>query len=84
MSAKSVVSFLVAMSVCCGFCSQVIDELRGYDTTTTSKGGFPGIVPFEGGFGGAAIARRKRMIWFPYPVYYGGSDANQIFKVRRN
>nr|AVP12646.1 CD109 antigene-like protein 1 [Littorina littorea] len=58
---------------------QVIDELKGYDTTQTKSN----IVPFGGGFGGIrplGLARAKRMIWWPYPVYYGGSDANQIFK----
>ena len=34
-----------------------------------------------GGFGGA-VPREKRMIWWPYPVYYGGSDAQKIFEVR--
>ena len=27
------------------------------------------------------VGRRKRMVWWPYPVYYGGSDAQQIFDV---
>ena len=28
-----------------------------------------------------AVGRKKRMIWWPYPIYYGGSDAGQIFSV---
>lgn len=27
------------------------------------------------------LGRKKRMIWWPYPTYYGGSDASQIFSV---
>ncbi|XP_053399007.1 CD109 antigen-like [Mercenaria mercenaria] len=38
--------------------SEVIDELKSYDT----------------------IKHRKKMaVWWPYPVYYGGSDAKTIF-----
>lgn len=30
------------------------------------------------------LGRKKRMIWWPYPTYYGGSDASQIFAVSAN
>ncbi|XP_071127944.1 CD109 antigen-like isoform X2 [Mytilus edulis] len=54
--------------------SQVVEELKSYDTKHKS------ISPFFFGGGGIGIAARKRrMIWWPYPTYYGGSDASQIF-----
>ncbi|KAL4230965.1 hypothetical protein ACF0H5_011338 [Mactra antiquata] len=55
--------------------SEVIDELKTYDTITPVHNQFFGggdIMPM-------AVGRKKRMIWWPYPVYYGGSDANAIF-----
>lgn len=56
---------------------QVIDELKSYDTIA------PHVDPY---FGGGIMpmdvaARKKRMIWWPYPVYYGGSDAFTVFEV---
>ncbi|XP_076447000.1 CD109 antigen-like [Babylonia areolata] len=54
--------------------SQVMEELKSYDTIRTP--GLDTIMPFGGGI----MARRKRMIYFPFPVYYGGSDANTIFQ----
>ncbi|KAK7492646.1 hypothetical protein BaRGS_00016125, partial [Batillaria attramentaria] len=55
--------------------SMVIDELKTYDTIANVRSPI-GVFPMGGGI---AMARRKRMIWWGYPVYYGGSDANQIF-----
>ncbi|PVD34971.1 hypothetical protein C0Q70_06252 [Pomacea canaliculata] len=55
---------------------QVIGELKTYDTIETASSPYIDVLPF------GAIARRKRMIWFPFPRYYGGSDANQIFKLK--
>ncbi|KAL8605629.1 hypothetical protein ACOMHN_066324 [Nucella lapillus] len=68
--------------------AQVIDELKSYDSTISPSSVGGGIMPMGGGgimpMGGRAgepiAARKKRMIWWPYPVYYGGSDANQIFQ----
>lgn len=55
---------------------QVIDELKSYDTITHSS------MPFCCDFMPMAANRKKRMaIWWPYPVYYGGSDASAIFEV---
>ncbi|CAC5388514.1 CD109 [Mytilus coruscus] len=57
--------------------SVVVEELKSYDTKHKS------ISPFFFGGGGIGIAARKRrMIWWPYPTYYGGSDASQIFSVK--
>ncbi|XP_071088377.1 CD109 antigen-like isoform X11 [Haliotis cracherodii] len=60
--------------------SEVISELKSYDTIkSVGGGGFGGPIPL------GAVARRKRMVlpwggWWGFPTYYGGSDANQIFK----
>ncbi|XP_067663894.1 CD109 antigen-like isoform X3 [Haliotis asinina] len=59
--------------------SEVISELKSYDTIKNVGGGFRGPIPL------GAVARRKRMVmpwggWWGFPTYYGGSDANQIFK----
>ena len=37
-------------------------------------------MPF-GGMGIDMIAGRKRMVWWGYPMYYGGSTAAEIFGV---
>ncbi|XP_033743827.1 CD109 antigen-like isoform X3 [Pecten maximus] len=62
--------------------AEVTAELKTYDTITHDNGP----IYFGGGIGGnfgggiaPAIGRRKRMIWWPYTTYYGGSDAKQIF-----
>ncbi|KAL5016374.1 hypothetical protein ScPMuIL_005963 [Solemya velum] len=57
--------------------SEVIDELKTYDTIKETNSIIPG--PFLGGGVGRPMFRRKRSIFFPYPRYYGGSDAGQIF-----
>ncbi|RUS86836.1 hypothetical protein EGW08_005432, partial [Elysia chlorotica] len=54
----------------------VMDELEGYDTISSGS---------NHGFGGGIIAdcfncRRKRSIWWGWPVYYGGTDAKQILE----
>ncbi|XP_053399009.1 CD109 antigen-like isoform X3 [Mercenaria mercenaria] len=55
--------------------SEVIDELKSYDTIKHARS-----PPFCCDFMPMAVNRRKRMaIWWPYPVYYGGSDAQAIF-----
>ncbi|XP_048243493.1 CD109 antigen-like isoform X3 [Haliotis rufescens] len=60
--------------------SEVISELKSYDTIkSVGGGGFGGPIPL------GAVARRKRMVlpwggWWGFPTYYGGSDANQIFQ----
>ncbi|XP_048758952.2 CD109 antigen-like isoform X2 [Ostrea edulis] len=54
---------------------QVIDELKTYDTIHHQNNG----PVFFGGGGIMPLGRKKRMIWWPYPTYYGGSDASQIF-----
>ncbi|KAL3880815.1 hypothetical protein ACJMK2_033022, partial [Sinanodonta woodiana] len=52
--------------------TQVIDELKSYDSITQPHNPFCcGIMP---------LGRKKRMVWWPYPTYYGGSDAQQIFE----
>ncbi|XP_060581140.1 CD109 antigen-like isoform X3 [Ruditapes philippinarum] len=54
--------------------SEVIDELKSYDTIKHARS------PFCCDFMPMAVNRRKRFaIWWPYPVYYGGSDAQDIF-----
>ncbi|XP_062608191.1 CD109 antigen-like isoform X3 [Saccostrea cucullata] len=55
---------------------QVIDELKTYDTIHHHNNG----PVFFGGGGIMPLGRKKRMIWWPYPTYYGGSDASQIFE----
>ncbi|KAL5016375.1 hypothetical protein ScPMuIL_005964 [Solemya velum] len=57
--------------------SEVIDELKTFDTIKETNSISPG--PFFGGGVGRPMFRRKRSIFFPYPRYYGGSDAGQIF-----
>ncbi|XP_052721975.1 CD109 antigen-like isoform X2 [Crassostrea angulata] len=54
---------------------EVIDELKTYDTIHHHDNG----PIFFGGGGIMPLGRKKRMIWWPYPTYYGGSDASQIF-----
>ena len=56
----------------------MIDELKTYDTIHHHDNG----PIFFGGGGIMPLGRKKRMIWWPYPTYYGGSDASQIFAVR--
>ena len=53
-----------------------MDELKSYDTIHSSS---PSPVFFGGG--GIAINRKRRFMWWPYPTYFGGSDAQQIFSV---
>nr|XP_034324217.1 CD109 antigen isoform X1 [Crassostrea gigas]XP_034324218.1 CD109 antigen isoform X1 [Crassostrea gigas] len=55
---------------------EVIDELKTYDTIHHYDNG---PIFFGGGGGIMPLGRKKRMIWWPYPTYYGGSDASQIF-----
>ncbi|XP_069130827.1 CD109 antigen-like isoform X2 [Argopecten irradians] len=60
--------------------AEVTAELKTYDTIVHNDNG---PVFFGGGFGGGiapAVGRRKRMVWWPYTTYYGGSDAKQIFE----
>ncbi|KAK3100069.1 hypothetical protein FSP39_014251 [Pinctada imbricata] len=52
---------------------EVISELKSYDTIQDQSS-------FYGGGGIMPFGRKKRMIFWPYPVYYGGSDAQQIFQ----
>ncbi|XP_021378251.1 CD109 antigen-like isoform X3 [Mizuhopecten yessoensis] len=66
--------------------AEVVDELKSYDTIVHSNNGGP-IFLGGGGFGGGGImpepmpvGRKKRMIWWPFTTYYGGSDAEQIFQ----
>ncbi|XP_071088378.1 CD109 antigen-like [Haliotis cracherodii] len=67
--------------------SQVISELKSYNSIDFYDEGI-GEIPF-GGRGGGRIGRRGRRRrkrssppWggWGYPTYYGGSDANEIFK----
>ena len=60
---------------------QVIDELKSYDTITHDRSSdccdfMPMGMPM-----GMAGGRRKRMVWWGYPRYFGGSDAQSIFDV---
>ncbi|XP_033743834.1 CD109 antigen-like [Pecten maximus] len=57
--------------------AEVTDELKSYDTITHSHDNGP--IFFGGGIA-PPVGRRKRMIWWPYTTYYGGSDAKQIFE----
>ncbi|XP_055894423.1 CD109 antigen isoform X4 [Biomphalaria glabrata] len=52
--------------------NDVYTELKEYDTITESSSN-KGIIDCP------MCKRRKRMIWWPFPTYYGGSDAQQIF-----
>ena len=54
---------------------QVITELKSYDTIKSSSVSGGGPIAFD------IAARKKRMIWWPYPTYYGGSDAFTVFEV---
>ena len=53
----------------------MISELKTYDTIKNHD------MPFCCDIMPMAVGRKKRMIWWPYPIYYGGSDAGQIFSV---
>nr|ADA77514.1 thioester-containing protein-C [Azumapecten farreri] len=61
--------------------AEVVDELKSYDTIVHSNNNGPiffgggGIMPEP-----MPVGRRKRMIWWPFTTYYGGSDAEQIFQ----
>jgi len=59
-------------------CRQVVDELKSYDTITHPRNDFccDMIMPMMGAGG-----RRRRMIWWPYATYYGGSDAQTVLQV---
>ncbi|KAH9514214.1 hypothetical protein Btru_028388 [Bulinus truncatus] len=52
--------------------NDVYTELKEYDTITDSS-------KSSGIFDCPMCKRRKRMIWWPFPTYYGGNDAQQIF-----
>ncbi|XP_052253498.1 CD109 antigen-like isoform X15 [Dreissena polymorpha] len=54
--------------------SEVIDELKSYDTISHDSSSFCcDFMPTAMG------GRRKRMVWWPYPRYFGGADAQTIF-----
>ncbi|CAL1545212.1 unnamed protein product [Lymnaea stagnalis] len=50
-------------------------DLKEYDTIADKSTGI-----FRGGFDCPMCKRKKRMIWWPYTISYGGSDAQQIFE----
>ncbi|XP_067660553.1 CD109 antigen-like [Haliotis asinina] len=54
--------------------SEVISELKSYDTINDVGGGYVGRIPL------GAVNRRKRMAYWEFPIYYGGSDVRQIFQ----
>ena len=58
------------------YSKQVIDELKSYDTIVHPRNNF--CCDFNMPM---AVGRKKRMIWWPYPTYYGGSDAQTVFQV---
>ncbi|XP_064609177.1 LOW QUALITY PROTEIN: CD109 antigen-like [Liolophura sinensis] len=53
--------------------TQVKEAVGLFDTV---KPNYPIFEPFLGG----GMVREKRMIWWPYPYYYGGNDAEDIFR----
>ncbi|XP_052794993.1 CD109 antigen-like isoform X3 [Mya arenaria] len=54
--------------------SEVVDELKSYDTIIHPRNNFCcDLMPM-------AVGRKKRMIWWPYPTYYGGSDAQSVIQ----